>query len=185
MNLANAHNDMGIIRIQSGLYDESVSHFEESLELKRKWTSEAEVPWHFGETYKNLAFVKLSQGKLEEAKDFASRAREMCSRGMAEKSAGTQRGRSVEATIMLNYGDLENSLKSLKSILKVRKEFFRLRHMLTIDTVYVIGEMYRLCGKLEKAEYVYVHMEKKCGTDLLHHRTKFRYALKESHPLWP
>jgi tetratricopeptide (TPR) repeat protein len=184
MNLANAHNDMGVIRIQSGLYGESISHFEESLELKRKWTSEAEVPWHFGETYKNLAFVKLSQGKLEEAKDFASRAKKMCSRGMAEKSAATQKACFVEATILLNCGDLENSAKSFKSILRVRNEIFGPGHMLTKDAVYVIGEIYRLRGKLEKAEYVYFHVEKRRGADLLHYRTTFRSALDESH-LWP
>ncbi|KAJ4307563.1 hypothetical protein N0V84_012646 [Fusarium piperis] len=153
MLLANAWNDVGVVRIQNEEFEEAVPCLQESLRLKNKWESEDKIPWHFGETYKNLSFTHLSRGDFKKAKEFAHRSYNLCSRGMAEKSAATQKAKFILATILLNCGDIEEALMLHKEILIARQEIFGKAHGLTKDSLYNVGEVYRQQGgKLEKAE---------------------------------
>lgn len=152
MHLANAWNDVGVMKVQNEDFEGSLTPLEESLRLKREWSSENDLPWHFGETYKNFTFIRLSQGQLDEAKDLALRSEELCSLGMPEKSATTQKARFIRATILLNCGEVEDALRMHKQILNAREEIFGHNASLTKDSIFIIGEICRMKGKLEKAE---------------------------------
>lgn len=117
LRLANAWNDVGVSMIHGEEFSGAIRYFEESLRLKREWVDEDSLPWHFGETYKNLAFVALSQDRIEKAKDYVRRARELCSRGMAEKSAATQKARFIEANVLLNAGEQDKAYQIHKQVL--------------------------------------------------------------------
>ena len=152
LRLANAWNDVGVAMIHDEHFEGSKHYFEESLRLKRQWTTEDALPWHFGETYKNLAFVVLSQGQVSEAQAYARRASELCSRGMEEKSAARQKARFIEATILLNSNEQEKAFKIHKQVLQARIEIFGEGNPFTKDSMYTVGEIYRLKGKMDKAE---------------------------------
>jgi tetratricopeptide (TPR) repeat protein len=154
MLLAMAWNDVGVVKIQSCEYDAALTDLEESLRLRRRYAVEDDHPWHFGETFKNLAFVRSYQGRLDEAEDLAHRACELCSRGMGEKSAATLKAQFIEATILWNSNKIKEALNMHKSIYRARDEVFGSKHMLTKDSLYSLGEISRLRGKMEKAEYV-------------------------------
>ncbi|KAJ3531246.1 hypothetical protein NM208_g8962 [Fusarium decemcellulare] len=165
--LANAWNDVSVVRIQNEEFKEAVPCLKESLRLKNKWELEDNIPWHFSETYKNLAFTHLSRGEFKKAREFTNRSYNLYSRSIAEKSAATQKAKFILATILLNYGDIEEALKLHKKILLARQEIFSKAPGLTKDSLYNVGEIYRQQGgKLEKAE------------------AKFREAL-EDYKAWP
>ena len=139
LQLAYAWNDNGIILIQMGEYEKAVPSFEESLKLKNKWADEDTIPWHFGETYKNLAIVQLSRGHFEEAKRYATKATALCARGVGEKAASTLKARFVMATVLLNCHDLSKALQLHKQVLASRREVFEDKHRLTKDSFNAIA----------------------------------------------
>ncbi|RDW58286.1 hypothetical protein BP5796_12216 [Coleophoma crateriformis] len=156
LNLANAWNDVGVMLIQQHEFEEAQLYFNESLRIKREWTTEDDIPWHYGETYKNMAFVELSRGNLDEAKTYVQKATSLCTRDMPEKCASSMKAHFIEATIALNSRNLLEALDKHKYIFRIRKEIFGDTHQLTKDSIFALGEIYRLREKFERAEYVKV-----------------------------
>lgn len=152
LQLANAWNDLGVILIQMGEYEKAVPSFDESLKLKNTWASEDIIPWHFGETYKNLAIVELSRRNFENARAYATRATSLSTRNMGEKTASTFKAKFVMATVLLNCNDLQASLLIHKEVLAGRREVMGERHQTTKDSFYALGAIYELRNKWDKAE---------------------------------
>ena len=152
MLLANGWNDIGVVAIQNAEYEVASSYFEEALKIKRTWSSEESHPQQFGETYKNMPFWLLRQGRTKEALLISRRALNLLSRENSEKSAATQKGKFVLACILLLSNNPKEALRLHKDVLEVRTEIFGELHHLCKDSKYMIGEIYRLTGKLVKAE---------------------------------
>jgi tetratricopeptide (TPR) repeat protein len=150
--LANAWNDVGVVLLEEEKFESAMPYFEEALRLKTEWSNEDAIPWHFGEGYKNLAYIKLSQGLAEEAKSCAFRSTELCMRGRAENSATSLFFRFVCAHVLLNCNEIDQALAMHQDILEARNEVFGNTHPLTKDSLYTIGEIYRIQGKMAKAE---------------------------------
>lgn len=138
--------------MQIGEYEKAVPSFEESLNLKNKWADEDTIPWHYGETYKNLAIVELSRGNFGEAQKYAIKATALCIRDMGEKAASTLKAKFVMATVLLNCHDLPKSLQLHKQVLASRREVFGEKHQLTKDSFYALGAIYGLRRKWDKSE---------------------------------
>ena len=152
MLLANGWNDLGVVAIQNAEYEIASSHFEEALKIKRAWSSEESHPQQFGETYKNMPFWLLRQGRIKKALEISRRASDLLGRENPEKSAATQKGKFVLACILLLSNNPKEALRLHKYVLEVRTEIFGEFHHLCKDSKYMIGEIYRLTGKLVKAE---------------------------------
>jgi len=96
--------------------------------------------------------VQLPQGLTEEAKELARQAAELCARDRAEQSPSTQRARFILASVLLNSDEMQEVLKIHKGVLRAREDIYGKTHPMTKDSIYTIGEIYRLKGKFEKAE---------------------------------
>lgn len=153
LQLANAWNDVGCGKLALGDGVGALPDFLESQRLKEAHATEDELPWHFGELYKNLALVNLYLGDLRGAAESVRRSCELCSRGRTEKDAATQKARSVMGIVLVNIPDeMDEALRLHKGVYKVRKEIFGEANPHTRNSLYLVGELHRLKGKLEKAE---------------------------------
>lgn len=152
MLLSNGYNDLGVVSIQAEDWKAADIALAEALKLKQQFSTEADNPVQFGENYKNQAFVALAQGNVDEARHLAKRGYELYSSEIPEKSAAVQKTKLINACILLNTGEVEQAKKINKQVLDVRVELFGEKHHLVKDSRYLMGEIYRLLGKYEKAE---------------------------------
>lgn len=151
--LANAYNDMGVLNMQYERFGAAASFFAQSLEIKRKWTSEEASPALFGESYKNISVVRLAQGRKEEAAELATKSLELHGKGMNEMTFTWQKVKFILAWVTCYAGDTKRALQIHKEVLKARIQIIGQGHRRTRDSMYMIGEIYRLKGQYAKAEY--------------------------------
>ncbi|KAJ4300057.1 hypothetical protein N0V90_005306 [Kalmusia sp. IMI 367209] len=152
LQLANAWNDVGFVKLSYGDFEAALDYFLESHRIKQEHATEDHIPWHYGETFKNLALVKLHQGDKTGAEEAARRSCELCCQGRLETDASTQKARSLLAIVLMNTDKVDEALGLHKSVYKVRKEILGETNLHTKNTLYLIAELYRLKGKLVKAE---------------------------------
>ncbi|KAJ3534578.1 hypothetical protein NM208_g7479 [Fusarium decemcellulare] len=167
LQLANAWNDVGVVKLAYGEFEEALTYFTESLRLKRERTKEDDIPWHYGETYKNLALVKLYQGDVTGAERMARRSCELCCRDRPEQDASAQIARSILGTVLMNANKLDEALGVHQDVYETRKEMFGETSMHTKNSLYSIAELQRINGKLEKSE------------------SNFRLVLRQCELCWP
>lgn len=152
MLLANGYNDTAVVNLQQEDWTAADPCNEEALKLKHQYSTEEDNPVQFGESYKNMAIVRLAQGKVDEARDLAKRGYELYGKEIPEKSAATQKAKFVWCLVLFNSGEIEAAKKLAKGILEVRREIFGDKHQLVKDSLYMVGTIHKAQGKLEKAE---------------------------------
>lgn len=152
LQLANAWNDLGVAKLSYGDYEEALPNLLESQRLKQLHKSEEDIPWHFGETYKNLSIVKLFQGDAIGAEEMARRSCELCCFGRSETDASTQKARSILGIVLMNIDKTDEAFSLLKGVYNVRNEMLGETSLHTRNSLYLVAELYRLKGKLKKAE---------------------------------
>ncbi|TPX13511.1 uncharacterized protein E0L32_005982 [Thyridium curvatum] len=152
LQLANAKNDVGCAKLSFEDADGALPLFLESQTLKQKHATEDELPWHFGELYKNLALVKLYQGDAAGAEDLARHSCQLCCSGRTDRDASTQKARSILGVVLMNIGKGDEALRLHKSVYHTRKEILGETNLHTKNSLYLVAELYRLKGKLDKAE---------------------------------
>jgi tetratricopeptide (TPR) repeat protein len=152
LNLSNAWNDVGVMLLEQSEFEKAEPYIQESLRIKRQWASEDDIPWHYGECYKNLSYIELSRENLDEAKRLSKTATSLCTRDMLEKSAASLRAHFIEGLISLNSHHIYEALDKHKYVLRLRKETFGDNNQHTKHSLFAVGETYRLQEKLDKAE---------------------------------
>jgi len=152
LQLANAWNDVGFVKLSYGDFEAALHYFLESYRIKQEHATEDHIPWHYGETFKNLALVKLHQGDKTGAEEAARRSCELCCQGRLETDASTQKARSLLGIVLMNTDKVDEALGLHKGVYNVRKEILGETNLHTKNTLYLIAELYRLKGKLVKAE---------------------------------
>ncbi|TGJ83408.1 hypothetical protein E0Z10_g5367 [Xylaria hypoxylon] len=152
LQLANAWNDVGVVKLSYGDFEAALSCFLESQNLKQRHKTEQEMPWHYGELYKNLALTKLYQGDIIEAEEDARRSCDLCSSGRSKKDASVQTARSILGIVLMNVKKTEKALELLKGVYRARKDLLGETNFHTKDSLYLVAELYRFRGKMDKAE---------------------------------
>ncbi|KAK3356808.1 hypothetical protein B0T25DRAFT_566139 [Lasiosphaeria hispida] len=153
LQLANALNDVGVAKLAYGCFEKALPYLLESQRLKEEQAGEEDIPWHYGELYKNLAFVKLHQGDALAAEDMARRSCDLCSLGRTETDASTQSVRSILGIVLMNIGKMDEALRLHKGVYRARKQFLGETHLHTKNSQYLVAELSRRKGKLSKAEF--------------------------------
>jgi tetratricopeptide (TPR) repeat protein len=125
---------------------------QRGLEIKEEWITEEKFPQKFGESYKNLAYMRVHQKKYDEAVSLAKRAYALMERANGQGAPATLKGGFAYGCILLATGDLEAAKKIHKDVMIRRRTLLGEYSFATKDSMYVLGEIYRLLGKLEKAE---------------------------------
>ncbi|KAI0808735.1 hypothetical protein GGR55DRAFT_679954 [Xylaria sp. FL0064] len=167
LQLANAWNDIGVVKLAYDDFDAALPCFMESQILKQRHKMEQDMPWNYGELYKNLALTKLSLGDIVGAEEDARRSCELCSFGQPKKDASVQTARSIRGIILMSVKKTEEAHRLLKGVYHARKEILGETNFHTIDSLYLVAELYRIRGKLDKAE------------------SNFRLALDQCEFSWP
>ncbi|KAI0111256.1 P-loop containing nucleoside triphosphate hydrolase protein [Nemania sp. FL0031] len=152
LQLANAWNDVGVVKLSYGDFEAALTYLMESQRLKRLHKAETDIPWHYGELYKNLAIVKLHQGDTAGAEEDARRSCELCCSGRTEKDASTQKARSILGIVLMNIGKTDEAFKLLKGVYEVRKEILGETNLHTRNSLYLVAELHRRKGELCEAE---------------------------------
>lgn len=78
---------------------------QESLELKKKWSSIEKLPYEFAESYKNLALVSLAAGEHAKAKKLAEQSVELVKTALGEDNSSFQFFKFIHACIVFLCGD--------------------------------------------------------------------------------
>ncbi|KAF6836762.1 transcriptional xre family [Colletotrichum plurivorum] len=152
LQLANAYNDVGVAKLSHGDASGALESLVESEKLKRQHKTEDELPWHYGELYKNLSFVKLFMGDLVDAEEHARRSCRLCCQDRADTEASTLKARFVLAMALMNVDKVDEALRLHKDVLQARKKLLGKSSLHTKNSLYQVGELYRFKGKLQKAE---------------------------------
>jgi tetratricopeptide (TPR) repeat protein len=152
LNLSNVWNNVGVMLLKQSKFEKAEPYIRESLQIKRQWASEDDIPWHYSKCYKNLSYIELSRENLDKAKRLSKNATSLCTRDMLEKSAAGLRAHFIEGLIALNSHRIYEALDKHKYVLKLRKETFGDNNQHTKHSLFAVGETYRLQEKLDKAE---------------------------------
>ncbi|KAK0726164.1 hypothetical protein B0H67DRAFT_642481 [Lasiosphaeris hirsuta] len=150
--LSNGWNDLGVMLMQNEEFGQARPAIKKALATKEEWIDEDNQPQKFGESYKNLAYIRLYQGLVDEARDFGRRAHILTKKANGERSQAALKGKFVYGCVLLGTGDMAEAKRIHKEVLASRKDLYGPDHHLVRDSVYTLGEIYRLFGKYDKAE---------------------------------
>jgi tetratricopeptide (TPR) repeat protein len=150
--LSNGWNDLGVLMMQNEEFEDAMDCIQKGLNIKQEWITEKDYPQKFGESYKNLAYLLVHQDQKTEAVESARKAYELMKRANGENAQATLKGKFVYGCILLATGDLGAAKRVHKDVLEKRGKLLGEVSFITKDSNYVLGEIYRLLGKPDKAE---------------------------------
>lgn len=133
-------------------FEEAEPIIENCLRKFREWGPETEIPFEYAKYYNKIALVRMYQGRFDEAINLAARGV-----GLMKKTGYVlfeNRFKFDMACIILQSGDVNRALQVHQEILKERLEKLGQANELTLHSIYAIGAIYKLQGKLDEAEYV-------------------------------
>ncbi|CZT12942.1 uncharacterized protein RAG0_16588 [Rhynchosporium agropyri] len=156
--LANGWNDLGVLLMQNEEFEAAQDRLEKSIVIKEQWITEEEEPANFGESFKNLAYIRIHQNQNDEAVATAKRACTLIEHAYGPDAQATLKGSFVYGCNLLAVGDLEAAKKIHKNTLARRRRLLGEKSFITKDSIYVLGEIYCLSGRMEKAENMFREM---------------------------
>ena len=130
-------------------YHRAEEYFQKSLALKRRW-AENDIPFEYAETFKNLSWVRLSQGHFQEAVSLVAYATGLAesAEDMGPESAATQTFRFAQSWVLFNAGQVDRALSLMLQTLQARSKLFGKSDPHTLDCYYGVGTMYHHKGML-------------------------------------
>lgn len=148
--LANAHNDMACQFLDSEQYSEAEAHLQTSLEMKDRLASERSIPpFLYAESKKNLAIVRLGQGKGEEVASLSQEAVNL----LQKEDSHYSLVRFIHGTCLMNMGTTAEALRILEEVYTLCLATFGKAGMHTRNSLYAIAlAQYRL-ERFEEARY--------------------------------
>lgn len=151
----NGVNDLGLSYLQVNQFEEAESLFEECYAKYRTWGGVDEIPFEYGKYFHNISFVRMYQGRYDEAISWAEKA--LACKEKADKTSSTPRYLWFQynmANIMIQAGRLEEALNLHLTILRNRETICGSRSEHVLQSIYTIGAIYYNLGQLDQAESV-------------------------------
>jgi tetratricopeptide (TPR) repeat protein len=148
--LANAHNDMACQFLDSEQYSEAEAHLQTSLEMKDGLASERPIPpFLYAESKKNLAIVRLGQGKGKEVMSLSQEAVNL----LQKEDSHYSLVRFIHGTCLMNMGTTAEALMIFEEVYTLCLATFGKAGMHTRNSLYAIAlAQYRL-ERFEEARY--------------------------------
>ncbi|KAH0564997.1 hypothetical protein GP486_001612 [Trichoglossum hirsutum] len=148
IQLANAYNNLAGVYCSQGRYGESSLHHELSLQIKKRWESEADIEYLMGLSYGNLANVYGQQGLFDESAKLFEKALSMSS----------NRHFTVKRALTIhNYGCMRFSQGQTECSLRLHTEAYHIRsetlrdHYDTANSLHMLACCHYKLGDLSKA----------------------------------
>ena len=148
----NSEMEYAISLLHYHRYAEAEPIIERCLVKFKEWGSEEEIPFEYAKYYNKIALVRMYQGRLDEAIPLAAKGVQLMEK--TGYSLFSSRFRFDMACMILQRGDLEEALRVHKAVYDQRLETVGPENQLSLHSMYAIGAIHELEGRLEEAEYV-------------------------------
>ncbi|KAI3393879.1 hypothetical protein diail_3522 [Diaporthe ilicicola] len=152
---ANSWNDLGVLLMQNEEFEPAMQCVQRGLEIKKRWITEECSPQMFGESYKNLSYILVHEGRNGQALQYAKKAYQLIEQANGPTASITLKAGCVYANVLLATGDFQAAKTVHKKILTQRHDLLGDDCFLTKESNYVLGEIYRMMGKYDKAERMF------------------------------
>ncbi|MCJ1394890.1 hypothetical protein MMC18_007770 [Xylographa bjoerkii] len=152
--LANGLNNLGCCYLHLTRYEEAESLFQESLSIKEneKWSNHGSMSYEFAESNKNIAIIRASQGRIEEALKLSLQSVTTMKSFAGSDSSRTYFFRFIYACILFDSGAIEQALLLHLEILEARKRLLSETHNYTASSYYMVGFTYYYLRRYSDAE---------------------------------
>ena len=152
--LANGLNNLGCCYMHLSQYFVAEALFRQALDIKKKekWSRDASMALGFAEGYKNLAIVRASQDRVQEALRLSDQSVKIIGKYTDPKSSRTYFFRFIYACILFDSGAVEPALNEHLEILEARREVLGEAHNYTASSYYMAGFTYYHLGRYQKAK---------------------------------
>ncbi|KFY07934.1 hypothetical protein V492_06687 [Pseudogymnoascus sp. VKM F-4246] len=151
MQLSTALNNLALAYMHCDDFERAEPMLQESLKMKKLWSTEESHPDYFAEAYKNLALLNLAMGRPEESLKLSLRGIEIGEKWSGVRTRFLQLHKFVRGCILFNIGNIDAALREHCKVLEIRSEVLGESHDQTLDSYYVVGTIYHKLNDLEKA----------------------------------
>ena len=156
--LGNSWNDMACTMLEFSSFSQAEMFLDLSMKIKRKARlTESKASFHYAENLKNLAIVRISQGRFKEAVDLSTQAlclMERKERGSGPKSASTQSFRFHRGYCLFYAGNYDAAYNEHDMVRKSRENIYGRNEVHTLNSYYACALMSVHLGQLTRARYV-------------------------------
>ncbi|KAK1750108.1 hypothetical protein QBC47DRAFT_353907 [Echria macrotheca] len=147
--LANAHNDMACQLIDAGMYSEAEGHIALSETIKQGLQQDL-PPFEYAEPMKNLAIIKLGQGKVDEGLQLSRRASDMLRKDGPDDAAYTN-FRFIYGTCLMSAGRVAEALAVFEEDCRLCRQIFGDTSAYTRNNLYAKALALYQMGQLKEA----------------------------------
>ena len=148
--LYNAWMDYVISLLQYNRYDEAEPILKNCLEKYREWGSPKEVPFEYAKYYHKMAFVRMYQGRYEEALRMGEKGVQHMD--IAGSESLMLRFKFDLACVHLQSGDIDGALILHEEVLKRRIVVCGKANENTLQSYYAVGALQELRRNYAEAE---------------------------------
>ncbi|PVH81585.1 hypothetical protein DL98DRAFT_587202 [Cadophora sp. DSE1049] len=153
--------------MQNEEFEAALNCVQRGLAIKQKWITEEEYPTKFGESYKNLACIRVYQEQTSEAVNLAKRSHALFVKANGPDAQSTLKACFVYGCVLLATGDIQAAKAIHKDTLARRRTLLGENSFITKDSIYVLGEIYRLLAVLQKPKFLHGSDRAGCGQEAI------------------
>ena len=154
VNLARAHNDMGVSLCQLNRVDEAKPLFDQALEYYQRAGSEETLTSRFGHIYCFRMLPLAVNRQTAELREMARRSMTLVAKAVGEDSPLGLQTKFFVGMTHFTLGYLDEALQLHREVLEKRLACLGIRHHLTLASQYNVAVAYQNTGNLDQAEYV-------------------------------
>lgn len=148
--LYNAWLDYAISLLQYNRYTEAEPILDDCFKKYQEWGSPEKVPFEYAKYYHKMAFVRMYQGRYEEALELSELGVQHM--GKTGNDSLTLRFQFDLACIHLQNGNLDTALALHEEVLEKRTVVCGKVNENTLQSYYAIGALHQLRGNFAEAE---------------------------------
>lgn len=148
----NSEMEYAISLLHYHRYAEAEPIIERCLTKFKEWGSEDDIPFEYAKYYNKIALVRMYQGRLDEAIPLAAKGVQLMEKTGYTLFSG--RFKFDMACIILQSGDSDRALRVHTEVYEQRLKVVGSTNQLSLHSMYAIGAIHELEGRLEEAEYV-------------------------------
>ncbi|KAI9710040.1 MAG: hypothetical protein M1828_002228 [Chrysothrix sp. TS-e1954] len=151
--LANSYSDLAFQLLDEEKYEDAEEWLGKSLRIKEACHEQEALPqFEFAVSLQSLSFVRLAQGRLDEAVELTRDVVAKMVEGEGHRNASTQTFRFLCAVVEHNVGSLQRSLEIHQDVLKFRRDLLGEFSQNTLHSSFAVGQILWELGDIEGAE---------------------------------
>lgn len=156
--VANSWNDIACCMMEYGCYNKAEAWMAKSLEVKHKHKSG--IPesgmafFNFAENYKNLAIIRTSQNRHDEAVTLSRKAALLIEKHTDAENAVTLSFRFHLAYALYQAGSFQEALEVHEQVRQMRAQVFGPYNVHTLNSYYACAVVLQALDQAAEAEYV-------------------------------